>query len=412
MKMRILFVDDEPNILEGLKRMLHPLRAEWDMVFAGGGEEALGLMANDKFDAIISDMRMPGMNGAELLNRVMQAHPNTIRFVLSGHSDQHLILRTVGSAHQYLNKPCDAATLKTVLERAFALRERLADPALERLASNLDSLPSLPGVYLEVMDALQTPEVSIDRIGELIAKDIGMMAKTLQLVNSAFFGLPQRITDPARAVNFLGLDIIRGMMLTVHVFSEFKKDADNGFSADALLTHSIAVGTLAKKIAKLEDVELSVVSDSMAAGMLHDSGKLLLAAHMPDEYRQANERSRSESIPLHEAESSIFHTSHAEIGAYLMGLWAFPDPVVEALAFHHKPEKDTSGAFSALTAVHVADCLVHEIHPATTVGHGGELRMEYLERLELTDRLPEWREVRNQTVGGEEVEDKDKNTVC
>ncbi len=410
--MRILFVDDDASVLAGLKRMLHPLSAKWSMTFVASAAEALDALSREAFDAVVTDMRMPGMNGAELLEQVMKLHPNTIRFILSGHSDQHLILKTVGSAHQYLAKPCDSATLKSALSRAFALRSILADPTLEQLVAQLDSLPSFPSVYTDLLDELKSPDPSIQRVGEIVSEDIGMTAKVLQLVNSAFFGLPRQITTPALAASLLGLDIIRTILLSIHVFTQFKPHAAHGFSADALWRHSVTVGALARKIAEVERSELKVVSDSLTAGMLHDAGRLLLAASMPDRFDRALEKSRKDGITLDMAERHYFSTSHAEIGAYLMGLWAFPDDVVEALALHHRPEKAGKDAFSALTAVHAADAIAHEMDPAPGSLPACRINDDYIEKLGLAERLPLWREACQEITEGEDIEDKTESPVC
>ena len=161
-KTRILLVDDESNIRDGMRRMLHSMRNEWEMEFAASGDAALQVLnewknAQKPFDVVISDMRMPGMDGAELLSRVKDISPDSVRLILSGHSDTASIMKTVGTAHQYLNKPCNPELLKRTITRAFSLRMLLRDESLQQIVSQIDSLPSLPVVYQEVMACLQSP---------------------------------------------------------------------------------------------------------------------------------------------------------------------------------------------------------------------------------------------------------------
>ena len=104
--MRVIFIDDEPNILSGLKRILRPLRNEWQMEFKDGGQAALESLAETPCDVVVSDMKMPGMDGAQLLSAVKDQYPNSIRIALSGETDSHMIYRCVQHAHQYLAKPC------------------------------------------------------------------------------------------------------------------------------------------------------------------------------------------------------------------------------------------------------------------------------------------------------------------
>ena len=141
---RILFVDDEPNVLSGLRRMLRSMRREWFMAFAHSGLEALAMLDDTPFDIVVTDMRMPGMDGAALLKQVMHRHPKTVRIVLSGQADREEILRAVGPIHQYLSKPCDAETIKATLTRACALDGLLPDDHLKELISKMETLPSLP----------------------------------------------------------------------------------------------------------------------------------------------------------------------------------------------------------------------------------------------------------------------------
>lgn len=389
MKKKILFVDDELNVLDGLRRMLRSMRDEWVMGFAASGPEALEILERAPFDVVVSDMRMPGMDGAKLLSEVMRRYPEIIRIVLSGHSDEETILRSVGPAHQYLSKPCDAEVLKTTVGRACALRDLLNDDTLKRLVSRLDSLPSLPSLYVELMEELRSGKASMARIGEIISKDIGMTAKVLQLVNSAFFGLPRHVSSPTEAVVLLGIDTVKALVLSVHVFSQFEPAQLHTFSISELQRHSLATAARARSLTEVENLEPMLRDHAFMAGLLHDAGKLILAANLPDPYSEVIQRASAEKLPLHEAEHRVLGVSHAEVGASLLGIWGIPDPIVEAVAFHHQPVACPHRSFSPLTAVHVANALEHrdsDRHEA-----GSELDLDYLNNLGLSERLDSWR---------------------
>ncbi|MGO9689473.1 MAG: response regulator, partial [Syntrophobacteraceae bacterium] len=181
----ILFVDDEPMVLDGLRRMLRGMRNEWEMEFVTNGHDALKILDTKRFNVIVTDMRMPGMDGCQLLNHVKELHPQLVRIVLSGHSDKDMILKSIGPAHQFLSKPCDAETIKTTVARVCSMREIMEDETLIKVVSAVESLPSLPEFYSEVVDEVNSAEGSLDRVGEIISRDSGMSAKILQLVNSA-----------------------------------------------------------------------------------------------------------------------------------------------------------------------------------------------------------------------------------
>lgn len=401
MSKRVLFVDDEQRILDGLRRMLHSMRHDWDMSFAISGPVALDVMAADPYDVIVTDMRMPGMDGAELLKEVMNQHPQTARIVLSGQADRETVLRAVGPTHQYLAKPCPPEALKATLARAAALSELLANQKLRRLISRMETIPSLPILYAKIVDELQSPDVSMGAVGQIVSDDMGMSTKVLQLVNSPLFGLRQRVSSPSQAVVLLGLETIRALVLSAHVFSRFDLSRLRSSSLNILWDHSIMVGAFARRIANVESSDQTSVDHAFTAGLLHDVGKLVLATNLPNEYRSALIRVLRERISLLEAEESTFGVTHAEVGAYLLGLWGLPDSVVTAAAFHHSPSGHPSTHFDPLTAAHVANGLAHEQRPKQKKRRAdSEIDEAYLTTLGLCARLPVWRKICQDDVRG------------
>lgn len=385
----ILFVDDEPNILEGLKRMLRGNRDEWQMSFAGSGIDALQILGENNIDVIVSDMKMPGMDGAELLEKVSELHPHVIRVILSGFSEKEVSMKSVGTAHQYLSKPCDPEVLKTTISRVCSQRELLTDLTLRNLVSRLPSIPSLPGIYVELVDELGKPECSTRRIAEIIRKDIGMTVKILQIVNSAFFGLSRPVSDSRTAVEFLGLDTISSLTLGVGVISQFEKRVPGAIFGE-LWSHSMSVGVAASNISSMEKSSSS--SDAFTAGLLHDVGRIILAVNLPSEFKAACDLSADEKIPMIDAETQVFGATHAEVGAYLLGLWGLPAEVVRAVAFHHYPNAMPGEKFTALTAVHAANGILRNASSHED-GCDTKLNLDYLTKIGLLDRLPVWQEV-------------------
>ncbi len=388
---RVLFVDDETKILEGLQRMLHPLRHEWEMCFCESGEQALACLAQRPCDVLVSDMRMPGMNGAQLLDAVRQQHPHVVRIILSGYADYDLIFKSVGPAHQFLAKPCEAEMLKLTVNRACALRDLLTDEALQLVVSQMQSLPSLPALYDELIAELQTPNASIQKIGAIITRDLGMTAKILQMVNSAFFGLRRQITSPAEAASLLGLDTVVMLVLTIQIFSQYSQTALRGFSPDELYAHSLRVALLAQQIARAQGADPQMVNDAFTAGILHDVGHLVLAVNQPQCYGQLLDLWRAGELSFDVCERQVFGASHSEIGAYLLGLWGLPNSIVETVAYHHHPDRCQAAGFTAMSAVHIANALEHELHTNCEPCCSATLDLDYLTRLGIRERLPGWR---------------------
>jgi HD-like signal output (HDOD) protein/CheY-like chemotaxis protein len=356
---RILFVDDEPHVLRGLRRLLASQRGAWDMRFVDSGAAALESMSERPADVVVSDMRMPGMSGVELLDEVQRSFPQAVRIILSGHADTKLTLRAAGHTHQFMAKPCSADLLKSTVARCLALRDLLHNERLLRLTSKMKTLPSLPRLYQEIQEEIRSGHGSMESVGAIIAKDVGMSAKVLQLVNSAFFGLAQEITTPERAAVFLGMNTIRSLVLSVEIFSEFDAKGSNGLDPSRLWQHSFQTAGFSRAIARAEGLKQDQQDHAFLAGMLHDAGRLVLATNLP-EYREALWHSQNEKIRLFEAERQILGTTHAEAGAYLLGIWGLPTPVIEAIAFHHRPSEATHKEFDILTILHAADALEHD----------------------------------------------------
>lgn len=393
-KRRILFVDDELNVLYGLQRMLHNMRQAWDMEFTNNPRQALEILASRQFDVVISDMRMPDMNGSRFLSEVMRRHPQIIRIILSGHADPELTMEAFNVTHQLLSKPCDAVTIKATVCRALTLRKLLdGDTPLKALISRLVSLPSLPSLYAQIIEELQSPDVSPHSIARIISHDPAMIAKILQLVNSAYFGLRRRISNLSQAVTLLGLDTIKALVLTVQVFSQFDPDTALGYSVEKLWQHSSMVGGLARYIAKAEGCNEELINDVLMAGLLHDLGKLILAINLPNIYAKVAGMVQDQGISWVEAECRLFGAAHGETGAYLLGLWGLPESIVEAVAYHHHPQDCETPGFSALTIVHIADALSHEFASSPSMPMSGFLDEGYLDSLGIDHRVGYWRKI-------------------
>ena len=399
MKQRVLFVDDEAMLLEMYRLVFEQDQDRWDIQFASGAKEALEMMEREPFDVIVSDMRMPGMSGADLFQEVMKLYPKTSRLIMSGYADQEQIAQCIGATHQFIAKPFDIKLLKSTIWRVCALDGWMLDEKLRTVVAQLYSVPSLPSLYFKIMDALASTDAGVDTIGAIVAKDPAMTAKILQLVNSAFFGIARKVSNAAEAVQYLGVGRVRSLVLSLHVFSCFDNVKIKNFCIERVWAHSMATGMLAQRIAKLERASREDMDEAYVAGMLHDIGKVMMASSFVEQYGSAVALAAERAIPMIEAEREVFGVTHAEVGAYLLGLWGLPISIVEAVALHHVPRGSPLRSFSPLTAVHAASVLENEILESGIGVPCAKIDEQYIGSLGLLDRLDDWRDTAREAVG-------------
>ena len=387
---RILFVDDDPVLSRVYASVLQSENLRWEVRSATSGQQALDMMARAPFDVVVADLRMPEMSGVELMAKIREQYPHTSRVILSGVRDQEEIARSLRDTHQFIPKPVKLETLRESLARICGLDSLLMDEKLRALVGRFGPLPSFPALYLEVMNELADPDPSIIRIAEIVAQDPAMTAKMLHIVNSAAFGLARQISSPLDAVQYLGTSTVRSLVLSVHVFSSFERKV-RGFSIDQFEGHALRCARLARTIQESQGAEDGQAEDAYIAGMLHDVGKLMLATSLPDRYREAAAHAVAQQIPLHAAETLVFGATHAGVGAYLLGLWGLPAPIVEAVAFHHTPTRSDLPTFGPLASVHVANVLDGEQSTAHQPMPLSGFNDDYLSTLKVQDQLATWR---------------------
>lgn len=386
----ILFVDDEVEVLEGLRRCLIDQEDQWKLLFTTSAADALEVMEKVSVDVVVTDMRMPGMDGAALLDEVRQRHPGAGRFILSGFSQRETLFRTLGPAHQYFGKPCDSKALVQAIERTVEFRRRLNTPDLLALIAGATAVPVLPKSLIELFEELQSPDGSIASVTRIISADIALTAQVLKLVNSAYFFLAAHVSDVLHAVRLLGFDLIRSIATLAGVFSTFRSAGIDFSAVQRLEERSLSLGAVARRIATIERLEPALVSQCQCAGMLAHVGSLVLFSNRPDGMARLRSELDTSGGNIIEAEKRYFGASHAEVGACLLGLWGFTDTIVEAVLCHHAPSTESANSSDVLgptAIVHAAQYLVK-----TPPVPGGGLDHDYLARVNSAERISLWAE--------------------
>ena len=318
-------------------------------------------------------------------------------------------MRTVKVAHQFLTKPCDSEDIKTTVMRACRLADRLSDPWHRELVSRITSVPSSRSDYIQLAAELEADEPSMERIGAIVAQDVGMAAKLLQLVSSSFFGSPRASSNPAHWAGWLGIDTVKLLVLREGAIRTAKGGAAANSSLEALTAHSLLVARSAKVLMEAEAANPTQIDHAYLAGLLHDIGLFILVEQLPERVAQVRTSAQSEKLSAWEIEHASFGVTHADIGGYLLALWGAPDVVVETTVLHHTPalsadhdhEYMVPAAFGVLAAVHVANAVAIAADLDIPVGPP-LVDMKYLERIGCAERLPRWCEL-CQAVRSEDV---------
>lgn len=401
---RILFVDDDELVLRSIRRLLRGKEKDWDLVFVSDGHAALRELSQVPVDVVVSDVQMATMGGSKLLSAIQERHPDVARIVLSGETDPRVVYRMVPFAHQYLAKPFDASNLTHTLRRACALRSLLTNSGIRAVVGRSNDLPAAPATYIELTQALKNPDSTTRQVANIVERDVGISARVLSIVSSSFFGVPRSVSTIAAAVGYLGLETVRTLVLACEIVRTFVPPASlAAFSIDELEEHGLRTGRLAR--AMLEPNAFA--EDAFIAGLLHRVGQLVLASRVPHRFAEVMDRAAATGQNLLDTELAVIGVTHAQVGAYLLGLWGLRQRVVEAVAYHPRPERlDT--AFGIPSAVHVASILAGNADAPVGAEPSADMRaipMDYLERMGVGSQVSLWREAAHDAPPGKKLGD-------
>lgn len=380
----IIVVGDALQSERALFKQLGDLTPDWRMTHVAGAGEALAAFDDNAIDVVIGGLAEGG-----LFRELEESHPKTVRFVVAEIAQQKEVMGLVSVVHQFISLPCEARVFRDAVNRACHMEEAMRKEKIGRIIGRMDNLPALPDLYLELVERMRDPECSIDQIGEIVARDISMTARILKLVNSAFFGLRRQVSSPNEAVNYLGMDAIKALVLSINAFAKYENCSLGGIALEPLWNHSLLTAGFAKAVASAKRGGTFHAEDAFVAGMLHDAGKLVLAANFSAEYSEVVASIPEGEEGLLAAEERTFGANHAEIGGHLLALWGLPDAIVDAVTWHHQPQRCANQSFGPLVCVHTANVWAHEeaeSEPSMSIDD------EYIDALGCADQLDFWRE--------------------
>src|SRR5688572_11419171 len=387
MRSRILFVDDEPLVREFYGMVGSLLGSDYEVYTVSSGKDGLQFLKRTPVDIVISDLVMPEMNGQEFMTAVSREHPDSMRIVISAHEDQLTVAQCLMFGHRYFSKPFDLKNLAAVLKRICHLKHLVGSEKLKRVVSGLGALPTPPKLYHRLSQAISSAYSSLDEISAIVQEDPGLTVKLLQIANSAYFGTAQKVITPSEAVQIIGLEVLRALVLCVHAFKFYQDRNFRSISPAELWDHSLRTASAAQKLARYENLPSASCEEAFVSGLLHDIGKLVLAANADADYRVVMERSRSEGTPVDQVEWEVFGATHAQIGAYLLGLWGLPEAIVSNVELHHSLDFNANTGFTPAAAIHIAQFL--ERSPDRI----SQLDTRFLKQLGVENRISDWERV-------------------
>ncbi len=358
----IIFVDDDVHLLRGLKRGLYSLRTEWSMSFFNHPQEALEYIESHPVDVIVSDFRMPNMSGYELLSRLRDHHPNIIRILLTGQPDQETYAESINICHYFLWKPLKIEILKPLLDRLQQLTAILTNETLTNTINGMTALPTLPENFVRLTSLLDQPESDFKQLAQIVHNDVSLTMQILKMVNSAFIGLIRQINSLEEALQYLGLNTLRALILAHSIYS-LPPDLPESIrhNMGRIWEHSILTARLAEGLVR-EAKDPTLKAYAAIGGVLHDIGRFVIMINFPDKSLEINKIVHDQKIDHHAAEELILGVDHAQIGAYLASLWGLPPQLIEAIYFHLTPDTlKLNGKHNITTAVWHANRICHGI---------------------------------------------------
>lgn len=335
--MKVLLVNDEMQTMKGVSQFIENEDERWELETANSGEEALQKLSCDRFDAVVSELDIPGMGGPELLKKVEVDYPAVRRVVLSDRTDRAAALRVVKPMHQHIAKPCEAETLIDTIKRGEILQETIRSAEALDAIERANCMPTLPEVVNEINHEIESENGNAKSIAGIVTRDVLLSARVLQLANSPIFGSRNPVKEITRAVSLVGLDMIRSMAMLHAVYSE-NQDNDHILSTRQLMDQGFRVALIAKKLAGQQSNDQADGNAVFTAGLMHDVGKLILLNAFPEDYHCILRESKESGVAMHQLEMEAFGATHQGVGGYLFSLWGLPNSIVESVAAHHSFE--------------------------------------------------------------------------
>lgn len=324
----ILLVDDEQNILNALRRLFYS--SDMKLLTASSGLDALGILENNHVDMILSDYKMPQMNGVELLTEVKNKYPHVFRAILSGYIETDTIINAIGSgiAMVYFKKPWSDYSLTEKVEHVFNTLEFLKNDQLLEVVNRIKKLPSIPETYIKIESAISEGK-SIDNICDIIKEDISLAAKILQIGNSVLYGAKE-YSNLKQAVTMMGLEAAKSIILMFKLTEE--NENINKEELSRIFTNGLILNRCIEHYFFMQDDNIfrKIICTS---GLLSCIGKVILLSYFPDRYNATVKHALENKISFTESEIELGYAdvSNLMIASHFLDLYNMPYDIVSTI---------------------------------------------------------------------------------
>ncbi len=351
MKKTILIVDAEEQILKALKRVF--LQTDYNVYQAASGTIALDILDKERIDLIITDIRMPELDGYQLLTKVKAMYPEVIRLVLSGYADEKAIFKLLNAnlAKMCIYKPWDNQEMLNIIKHVFELNRILSENSILQIINKIDNLPFVSFIYNDLCVLIEN-DASIVEIEKLLMKDQALSAAILRIVNSAFYNV--KTGSLKKAITYIGLTHIKSIAFTAGISYNKALDINLAKSYQLFSKHSLLTNKICNQVyPKLFSKEMP--SDSTCVGLLLEIGRVVLMSNFPKQYKKIISLEGIDKRPLYQLEKEILGIAYHEMSSYLLNWWGLPYCLIEATLYHHSPLEDNVINKELTSVLHLAN---------------------------------------------------------
>lgn len=362
---KILIVDDDINIRSSLSDAF--LDTDYEIITRENGLAALEFLKSATVDLVISDMRMPEIDGYELLSKIKEKYPKVIRIIMVDSAEEASVFKVIlqNTAKFCILKPWNNEKVLEYIGQIFETEEILNSNDLLHLINNIEKLPTIDSSYQKILHMIER-DADTGAISAEIEKDFAISTKLLQLANSAYYGL--RTGSVKHATVYLGLQNLKSLIYSTSILNTFNSaSAQDQQKVNDLWSHAILTSKLLHYIYEVFMIK-KLPEAAYSAGLLHNIGTLILINNRIEDYTTVINKARIKSLDLLDVEREAFHVTHQEAGGYLASWWKLPFPIVEAALYHHRPLDAGVLNKEVIAAVHLAQHYAWKLtrQPVTT----------------------------------------------